>query len=170
MVKFTIAFEPHVQKVRLVEHIIVGGVLSISETVCEQVAVLPQSSVARKVRVAWNVRPQSALVTVLMTSIIRFVPEQASATAGGPKVHGVPHATTRLEGQAKAGGVVSTTVMVCAHVVALLHASVARHVRTARNVVPQAAFVTVLTTAIATLAPLRSSVAVGVPNVHDVGH
>src|SRR6266403_2258817 len=58
-------------------HVIVGGVMSTRVTLWLQVLLLPRWSMAAHVRVAENVRPHNALVTVPRMTI-RFVP-QASA-------------------------------------------------------------------------------------------
>ena len=72
---------------------------------------MPHASVARQVRVALKLWPQLALVMVLTMEML-FVP-QASFALGASNVHGAVHSTVFAATQAIAGGVVSTTVMVC---------------------------------------------------------
>jgi len=102
---------------------------------------LPHASVARHVRVAVNVFPHVAFVTVLITAML-FVP-QVSLALGASNVHGTVHSTVLLVGQVIEGGVVSTTVTVWLHCAWFPHASVARHVRVAVNVFPHVALVVV---------------------------
>jgi hypothetical protein len=73
--------------------------------------VLLQASIAAHVRVAENVLPQSALVTVPST-ITWFVPQASAGAVGVSNVHGDPHSTTLLLAQLIVGPVVSITVTV----------------------------------------------------------
>src|ERR1041385_4907552 len=100
-----------------------GGLVSTTNTVCEQVLVFPHASVALQVRVAENVGPQPALVVVLTTAVVAL--PQVSLAPGSSKVHGVPHSTVLFVAQLITGGVVSTTEMVWAQVLVLPTASTA---------------------------------------------
>src|SRR5947207_989536 len=85
------------------------------------------------------------LVTVLVTTTVTLPLPQESLAVGLSKVQGVPHATTLLLAQVIVGGVLSTIVTTCVHVVLLPHASVTLHTRVATNVWPQVKLVNVLT-------------------------
>jgi hypothetical protein len=148
--------------------LIVGRVVSITVTVCWQVLVLLHASIAAHVRVAERVFPQRALVTVPRT-ITWFVPHASAGAVGESKVHGDPHSTTLLLTQLIVGPVVSITVTVCWHVLVLLQASIAAHVRVAENVFPQSALVTVPST-ITWFVPQESAGAVGESKVHGEPH
>ena len=102
--------EPHSTDL-LVEHVIEGGVVSITVTVWLQVLVLLQASMAAHVRVAEKVFPHKALVTVARMTM-RFVPHASVGAVGTSNDQAVPHSTLLLAEQVIAGGVVSTTVTV----------------------------------------------------------
>src|SRR6185436_12758645 len=109
---------------RFEAHVIVGGVVSTTSIVWLHVLELPQASVADQVRVAVKVLPQCWFVTVPTITGVTFVTSQMSATVGVSKFHGLAHSTTRLDAQARTGGVVSTTVTVWLHVLEFPHKSV----------------------------------------------
>jgi len=69
-----------------VAQVIEGGVVSTTVTVWLHCAWFPHASVARHVRVAVNVLPQVAFVTVLKIVIV-FVPH-VSLALGASKLHG----------------------------------------------------------------------------------
>ena len=104
---------PH-STIRLSAQVMFGGVVSNTEMVWLQVALLLQESNARQVRVAVKLLPQKplVLVTVLTMTMVTFVPSQISTAVGAMNVHGVPHSRIRLFEQAMFGGVVSTTRIV----------------------------------------------------------
>src|SRR5207237_629472 len=131
--------------VLLLTQVIAGGVVSTTDTVCEQAFVLPQASVTSQVRVALKVGAHSpALVTVVKT-MMPFVPPMSQAV-GRSKSHAAPNSTVLLVTQVMAGAVVSTTVTVWLHRLVLPQASVASHVRLAVKVWPQVALVSVVST------------------------
>jgi cytochrome c oxidase subunit IV len=151
-----------------------GGVVSTTVMVWLQVEALVQESIALHVRVALNVRPQkpAVLVTVPTIWMVTFVPSQISFAVGMIKFQGVPHSTIKLAAQLRAGGVVSTTVMVWLQVEIFVQASIALHVRTALKVRPQkpTVLVRVLTIWIVTFVPLQTSFAVGAIKLQGVPH
>jgi len=134
------------------------------------VALLLQVSVARHVRVAANVFPQSELVTVSTITRVTFAGSHISNAVGTSKFQGVPHSTIRFVPQLSNGGVVSTTVMVWLQEVVLLQLSVACHVRVAANVFPQSELVTVPVRITATFVPSHPSVAAGISKSHATPH
>ena len=91
---------------------------------------LLHASVARQVRVATNPLPHDpALVTVLTIVMLLLL---RSVAVGASNVQALPNSTVLFVAQVICGAVVSTTVTTWLHWVKLLHASVARHVRTAK--------------------------------------
>jgi hypothetical protein len=74
-----------------------GGVVSTTLIVWLHVLEFPQTSVADQVRVAVNVLPQCALVTVSTMASTTFVGSHASDTSGVSNVHGLLHSTTRFD-------------------------------------------------------------------------
>src|SRR5204862_10619 len=126
----------------LVAQVIEGGEVSTTVTVWLHVLVLLQASIAAQVRVAEKVFPHSGLVTVFRMTMW-FVPQASAGAEGASKVQALPHSTDLLVAQVMDGGVVSTTVTVWLHVLVLLQASIAAHVRVAEKVLPQSGLVTV---------------------------
>src|SRR5438105_1392348 len=78
-------------------------------------------------RVALKVFPQKPAVFVVVPTmeIITLVPSQASGADGGAKFQVVPYSTVWVGEQLKFGGMVSSTVMVCAQGLEVPHGSVA---------------------------------------------
>src|SRR5438105_1780411 len=74
-----------------------GAVVSTTDTIWVQVAVLPHSSVAVQVRVAAKVLPQAALVVVPVTTTM-LVPQELTAV-GASNVQATPHSTVLLATQ-----------------------------------------------------------------------
>src|ERR1041384_7755520 len=111
-------------------------------------------------RVARNVSPQRLLVRVEIMASVTFALSHRSVATGVSKVHSKPHSKVRFGAQLSAGGVVSTTVIVCEQVLELPQASVALQVRVAAKVPPQkpTRLVRVITTWRFTLGPLQLSV------------
>lgn len=132
-----------------------------------QVAVLVQVSVALQVRVTlerMGQRGMAAFVTVLTITIVTLVPSQTSTAVGAVNTTGLPHSLILSGAQLKAGGLVSTIVIVWLHDAELVQLSVTRQVRVALDKIGQrgfAALVTVLTMVMATLVPLQISLAIG---------
>src|SRR4051812_10251401 len=140
---------PH-SLVMLGEQLNTGAVVSRTVMVWLQVAELPQRSVALHTLTTVKRVGQTSpvvLVVVLTATTSTLVPSQLSNTAGVIRESGAPHSMVTLVAQVRAGGVVSTTVMVWLQVLKLPHWSVARQVRTATRLVGQptvAVLVTVL--------------------------
>src|SRR2546430_7898532 len=88
---------------------------------------LLQQSVARQVRVL--VVEQLPLVTVLSTTMVTLLPQQASIAVAGVNVHGWPKLTVKFEAQVITGATVSTTETTWLHVAELPQQSVAFQVR-----------------------------------------
>jgi hypothetical protein len=86
--------------------LMMGGVVAATVTVCAQMLLLPQQSVASQVRVIiWE-------QGVPFVTVLKMMPwkQQLSDATGVPKSQAVPHGTVKLVGQkVKNGGVVSTT-------------------------------------------------------------
>src|SRR5207247_994916 len=102
-----------------------------------QSAVLPQSSVARHVRVASKVLPQWPVRLVTVLRIMMVALPQVSLAVGGSKDQVLVHSTVLLGTQVMVGGVWSSTVPVWLHSAVLPQASVARQVRVLSKVLPQ---------------------------------
>src|SRR5436305_1001152 len=79
--------------------VIVGAVVSTSVTIWEQVAVLPQESVARHVRVAAKVFPQNPVTLVTVPRIVIVAVPQESLAVGASKFQAVVHSTVLLGAQ-----------------------------------------------------------------------
>jgi hypothetical protein len=107
----------------LAAQVIVGGVLSLTDTLLLQVAVLPQSSVARYVRV--NILGQVPSV-VSPRKVTSTVWSQASlaVTVGQEGVFG--QSMVVLAAQVMVGGVLSVNVKLLLHVAVLPQSSDAR--------------------------------------------
>ena len=123
---------------------------------------LPHASVARHVRVATNVFGHVVFVTVPTTTTVTA--PHVSLAVGAVKFHAAPASTVTSDAHTIPGAVLSTTVTAWLHWAALPHASAACQVRTAVNVLPQAALVTVPTT------PIVPPGALGASNVHAAPH
>jgi len=104
-----------------------GGVVSMIVTVwLHRGEAFPQQSVACHCRVA-IVRhgDKEVFVVVPMIVTVMFVPQQASKTAGGSKLHGSPHSIVLFGAQVNAGGVVSMMVTTSVHAAVLVQQSCA---------------------------------------------
>jgi nitrogen fixation protein len=107
----------------------VGGVWSLTVIVCEQVAELPQTSVARYVRVTVKRLAQVWPETTSSTKVTVGVPAQLSLAFTLDTLFAGTFAaqeTVTATGQVTVGGVWSLTVIVCAQVAELPQTSVAR--------------------------------------------
>src|SRR5436305_65673 len=104
-----------------------GVVVSTTVTIWVQVLLLRQPSVARQVRVALKVFPQSAFVMV-PTMLMEFVP-QVSVAVGASNVQALPHSAVLFVEHVIVGGTVSLKVIVCTQLAALPQPSVAVQVR-----------------------------------------
>src|SRR6266571_6218284 len=133
--------------------VMVGFVVSTTVTFWLQSAVLPQSSVARHVRVASKVLPQCPTLLVTVLRMVMVTLPQVSLAVGASKDQTLEHSTVLLATQKMVGLVVSTTVTFWLQSAVLPQASVARQVRVASNVLPQwpAVLVTVLRMVMVTL-------------------
>ena len=107
---------------------IVGAVISRTTIVPLQVAALPQSSVAVHVRVTLYV-PAHEPAVVASEKVIVTLASQLSIAVAIPK-SGTAGQSIMLanSGHEIVGGVESSTVIVCAHVLVLPHSSSAVHV------------------------------------------
>ena len=141
----------------------IGGVVSTTVTVCVQVLLLPQRSVASQMRM--KTIGQLPLVTVLRMVTVTLVPLHASLAVGASNFQAVPHWMVLLVAQVSTGGVVSTTVTVWVQKLVFRQASVTCHVRVIiwEQKVP---LVSVLRTAIVGLVPRQGDAATGTPKVH----
>src|SRR5438093_986017 len=77
-------------------HTSTGAVASSTLTVWTQVAVLPQASVARHVRVASKVLPQWPVKLVTVLTIVMVALPQVSVAVGASNVQTLPHSTVLL--------------------------------------------------------------------------
>jgi hypothetical protein len=147
--------------------LIVGGIVSVMVTVCEQMTVLPQQSLMSHWRVVVCVQgvPKGGLVNC--TVIVTFVPQHASNAVGASNVHAVPHWTVLFGAQATTGGAVSVTITVWLQVAVLPQQSTACQLRVWVRVQPTM-FVVVLVIVTVTFVPQQRSEAVGGVNVHGV--
>src|SRR5207245_539774 len=102
-------------------------------------------SVALQVRMATNVLPQVAFVTVLVIWMVILVPSQMSVAVGSVNVHGVPHSIVKFVEHAISGGVVSTTVTAWLQLATLPQSSIVLQVRVAMKALPQVILNLVLT-------------------------
>jgi hypothetical protein len=134
------------------------------DTLWLHVALFPQLSVARQVRVAVKALPHEPLVTVLTITTGTLAPLATSMAMGLSKVHGARQLTTLFVAQVMTGAVVSLTVTVCVQLTLLLQPSATSQIRVAVNVGPQKplVLVVVLTILIVTLVPTQLSVPIGV--------
>ena len=118
--------------VRFGGQVITGGVLSSTKMVCRHVLEFPQSSVALQVLlIVYSCGHAPATVTSV--DVIVGVRSQLSVAVAVPfappgAVLAV-HCMVRFGGQVMTGGVLSSTKMVCRHVLELPQSSVALHVR-----------------------------------------
>ena len=71
--------------------LIVGGIVSVIVTVCEQVTELPQQSVMSHWRVVVCVHGVPNVGVVNCTVMVTFVPQQASIAVGASNVQPLPH-------------------------------------------------------------------------------
>jgi hypothetical protein len=113
--------------------VITGGRLSSTVMLCEQVlALLPQASLARHTRMATYSRQPVEGGGVVDTMLMVGVASQASAAVGSPNTGVAGHSIVVFAGQVIVGEVLSSTVMLCEQVLALLpQISLARQTRMA---------------------------------------
>jgi hypothetical protein len=88
-----------------------GGVVSRTVTVCEQLTLLLHASESSQVRVALKVGAQKpvVLVVVLTTRTVRLLPPPTSVPVGKSKSQTMPYSTVLPGAQVGVGGVVSIT-------------------------------------------------------------
>jgi hypothetical protein len=142
---------------------ITGGVLSVTDIVCDTVALeLPQASTALHVLVIVVAQPLPAVIS--LPTVITVAPLQASLAVGAVKV-GVPvHSTVAGAVAPITGGVLSVTDIVCDTVpLELPQASTALHVLVI--VVAQLLPAVISLPTVITVAPLHASLAVGAVKV-----
>src|SRR5437667_42563 len=84
---------------------IVGLVVSTTVTFWLQLAVLPQASVARQVRVASKVFPQCPVLLVTVLRMVMVTLPQVSVAVGGSKDQVLAHSTVLSGTQVIVGGV-----------------------------------------------------------------
>jgi len=122
--------------VRLVGHVILGGLISLMVIVWTQVALLPHRSAARYVRLMTNCPAQLLELTESPCQLTVTAPPQLSLVVT-LLVFGagtwLAQLTVRLLGHVILGGLVSLTVIVWTQVALLPHWSVARYVRLMTN-------------------------------------
>ena len=119
--------------------VVLGGQLIVGEVISRTVicwlhvlALLPQSSVARHIRVATYARQPVVGGGVVDSIVIVGVASQASCAVGVPNTGVSGQSMVVLGGQLIVGEVLSRTVICWLHVFALLpQSSVARHIRVA---------------------------------------
>src|SRR5438046_2266693 len=92
-------------RVLLGTQMIVGLVVSTTVTFWLQLAVLPQASVARQVRVVSKVFPQWPVVLVTVLRMVRVTLPQVSLAVGASKSQVLVHSTVLLLTQLMTGGV-----------------------------------------------------------------
>jgi hypothetical protein len=105
-----------------------GGVSSNTVIVCIQVAVLPHRSVALYVLAIVNLLAQVMFVITSPACASRTAPPQLSLAMTAVVLAAgtwLAHCTVIFAGHVMDGGMLSKTVMVCAHVAELPHSSVA---------------------------------------------
>jgi hypothetical protein len=95
---------------KLGAQLITGGMVSTTNTVCEQSAKLPQQSWISHQRVIGELQAVPMPLKVPSTVMVTFVPQQASVAIGGSNSHAVLHCTVLLGEHVTVGGVVSTIV------------------------------------------------------------
>jgi hypothetical protein len=111
--------------------VISGGVLSSTMIVCTQILLLPQSSVALQVLnmvYSWEHCPVPAVTSL---NVIVGVASQRSVAVAVPVLAGsvlAVHSMMRPVGQVMIGGILSSIVIVCVHVLLLPQSSVALQV------------------------------------------
>ena len=122
LVQASVAFEGQktctlllqVVTVMLDGHTMVGGFVSTTETNCVQRSDrLVQQSVACQMPRHIVRHGPTTVALVLVSRIVRFVPQQLSVAVGGSKTQLVPHSTVLFVAQVIIGGVVSFTVTYC---------------------------------------------------------
>src|SRR6185436_12853809 len=94
-----VQFEPH-STVLFVAHVIVGGVLSTTETTCVQVAVIPRQSVRTKAREMF-----CGQVPLVESKVMKvYVVQQGSTIVGRSNSQAEPQSTVLLGAQIRTGG------------------------------------------------------------------
>jgi hypothetical protein len=99
------------------------GPLLTTVTVCVQVLMLEQQSIACQTRV--NCCEHGPLLVMVLRTVSVIFVQQLSVTAGSSNDHAEPHGTVLLFAQLRTGGVVPTTVTVWVQVEILLQQSMA---------------------------------------------
>jgi hypothetical protein len=104
--------------------------------VCVQVLELPQSSVARHVRVivySCGHAPPTVTSVDVMVGVASQLSVAVAVPFAPPGAVLAEHWMVRLAGQVITGGVLSSTTMICVHELELPQSSIARHVRVMVN-------------------------------------
>src|SRR6266571_3212352 len=122
---------------RLAGQVMAGGVVSRTVMVWMQRELLPQASVAIQVRAMTLVPPQLVVTESLKLRLTEPQPSRAVATPVKLVLVSAGHSSTTFVGQVMTGGVVSSTVIVCAQLLLLPQASVAVQVRVMTLLPPQ---------------------------------
>jgi len=115
----------------------VGSTVSRIVSVCTQVELLPQASVARHVREMTRALPQTVALESEKVTVTTLQISVAVATPVLLVVMFAGHSSIRFAGQVMTGGMVSRTVMVCVQLDALPQGSVAVQRRLIVRVLPQ---------------------------------
>jgi len=114
---------------RLLGHVMLGGLVSLTVMICVQVALLPHWSVPRYVRLMTNCPAQLLELTESPCQLTATAPPQLSLVVT-LLVFGagtwLEQLTVRLVGHVILGGLISLTVIVWTQVALLPHWSVAR--------------------------------------------
>ena len=114
------------------QKVITGGVLSSTKMVCRHVLELPQSSVALQVRcIVYSCGQAPPMVTSVdvMVGVRSQLSVAVAVPFAPPGAVLAVHSMVRFGGQVMTGGVLSSTKMVCRHVLEFPQSSVALQVR-----------------------------------------
>src|SRR6188768_1189361 len=121
--------------------VMVGGTLSLTVIVCEEVAELPHTSVAVHVLVTEYLLAQAPGVITSLTVTVTIPVQLSEAVTEVVKGAGTSAAQVKLAGPGTpvmVGGTLSLTVIVCEEVAELPHTSVAVHVLVTEYLLAQA--------------------------------
>src|SRR5437867_2602789 len=88
--------------VLLLAQVSVGGAVTIKVTAWVQNPIEPRQSVTVQIRVTTG--GQTVPLVPVMEVMVKFVPQQASKTVGGSKLHGASHITVLFVAQNRDGG------------------------------------------------------------------
>ena len=91
---------PH--SIVLLLHVSIGGAVTIKVTACVQNAIEPRQSVTVQNLVTTG--GQTVLLVPVMEVMVKFVPQQASKTVGGSKLHGASQMTVLFDAHNREGG------------------------------------------------------------------